>query len=273
MVQAEVWRPHPNAKVFREENKAKINHHYRRSQLLNHWLEINVVTRWIWKHLAQLILDENFEQMLNFTDLLWYKKQLDVFLTNEPQFWINSKIEIKISNNYALNNKKCADHYAYITRYENNYDQATDRRRTKYAYKRKDWINFNCNISKNPFNPYCYSNVDELLKQCCEWFNRLFEQNVPRVTQHRSQLPLWVSKSTSHEMKKLSTLKQKAIAHPSPAPSTLNKIDCLEEKVNTICKNDQSSMKARSSQHVNSAWFKNIYDQLKMSHHSQARCT
>ena len=34
-------------------------------------------------------VDENFEQMLNFTDLLGYKKQLDVFLTNEPQFWIN----------------------------------------------------------------------------------------------------------------------------------------------------------------------------------------
>ena len=40
-------------------------------------------------------------------------------------------------------------------------------------------------------------------------------------------------------MKKLSTLKRKAIAHSSPAPRTLNKIDCLEEKVNTLCKNDQ----------------------------------
>ena len=29
-------------------------------------------------------IDENFEQMLNFTDFLGYKKQLDVFLTNEP---------------------------------------------------------------------------------------------------------------------------------------------------------------------------------------------
>ena len=184
-------------------------------------------------------VDENFEQMLNFTDLLGFKKQLDVFLTNEPQFWINSKIETKISNNYALNNKKCSDHYAYITRYECNYDQANDRSRPKYAYKRIDCIKFNGNISKNPFNPYCYSNVDELLKQWYEWFNRLFDQNVPRVTQHRSQLPPWVSKSTSHEMKKLSTLKRKAIAHPSPAPSTLNKMDCLEEKVNTLCKNDQ----------------------------------
>ena len=135
---------------------------------------------------------ENFEQMLNFTDLLGYKKQLDVFLTNEPQFWINSKIETKISNNYALNNKKCSDQYAYITRYECNYDQATDRSRPKYAYKSIDWINFNCNISKNPFNPYCYSNVDELLKQWYEWFNRLFVKNVknvPILTQHRSQLP------------------------------------------------------------------------------------
>ena len=32
-------------------------------------------------------------------------------------------------------------------------------------------------------------------------------------------------------------------------------------------------MKARFSQHVNPALFKNIYDQLKKSHHSQARCT
>ena len=62
-------------------------------------------------------VDENFEQILNFTDFLG-----SVLLTNEPQFWINSKIETKISNNYALNNKKCSDYYAYITRYECNYD-------------------------------------------------------------------------------------------------------------------------------------------------------
>ena len=98
-------------------------------------------------------VDENFEQMLNFTDFLGSTEQLDVFLTNEPQFWINSKVEIKISNNYALNNKKCSDHYAYITRYKCNYDQATDRSRPKYAYKRIDWINFNCNISKTHLTP------------------------------------------------------------------------------------------------------------------------
>ena len=44
-------------------------------------------------------------------------------------------------------------------------------------------------IARCPFNPYCYSNVNELLKQWYEEFNRLFDQNVPRVTQHRSQLP------------------------------------------------------------------------------------
>ena len=47
-------------------------------------------------------------------------------------------------------------------------------------------------------------------------------------------------------MKKLSTLKRKPIAHPSPAPSTLNKIDCLEEKVNTLCKNDQVIYKSET---------------------------
>ena len=144
-------------------------------------------------------IDENFEQRLNFTNLLGYKKQLDFFLTNKPQFWINSKIEFNISYNYALNNKKSPDHYAYITRYECNHDHATNRSRPKYAHKRIDWINFNCNISKNPFNHYCYSNVDDLLKQWYEWFNRLFDQNVPGVTQHRSQLPLGCQKA--HPMK------------------------------------------------------------------------
>ena len=90
--------------------------------------------------------------MINFTDLLGYKKQLDVFLTNKPQFWINSKIEIKFINNYAINNKQCSDHYAYITRYECNCDQVIDRSRPKCAYKSIDWVIFNCNIS-NPLNP------------------------------------------------------------------------------------------------------------------------
>ena len=55
-------------------------------------------------------------------------------------------------------------------------------------------------------------------------------------TDHSS--PLGVKKHIPRNEKTIN-FETKAVAHPSPAPSTLNKIDCLEEKINTLCKNDQ----------------------------------
>ena len=42
------------------------------------------------------------------------------------------------------------------------------------AISRTNWENFNQTIFDNPFEPYCYSNVDEVTNQWYLCFNKLF---------------------------------------------------------------------------------------------------
>ena len=73
-------------------------------------------------------------------------------------------------------------------------------------------------------------------------------------------------------MKKLSTSKQKATAHSSPTPTTINKTDCLEEKVKKLCKNDQVIHENEIFATRQFSVIQKIYDQKK-SNHTQACCS
>ena len=78
-----------------------------------------------------------------------------------------------------------------------------------FAFNKVDWKTLNEAIVNDPFMPYCFSNVDELLKQWYTWFNRILTKNVPKVTKHRSNLPTWIKPETSNLIKIISTLKRK----------------------------------------------------------------
>ena len=145
------------------------------------------------KQLANL----NFEQKFDFQCILGSKLQLDVFLIDEPEHWLNSTIDTKLTDNYSINLRKCSDHpaFSFLLTFKNA--KWKHHKIVKYAISRTDWENFNQTIVDNPFEPYCYSNVDEVTNQWYLWFNKLFTENVPRITSHRSYLPPWISKPTS----------------------------------------------------------------------------
>ena len=106
---------------------------------------------------------------------------------------------------------------------------------------RLNWENFNQTIVDNPFEPYCYSIVDEVTNQWYLWFNKLFTENVPRITSHRSYLPPWISKPTSHLINQINTLKRKQARKAQPL--NLKKFLDLESKIEIESCNDQADYK------------------------------
>ena len=88
------------------------------------------------------------------------------------------------------------------------------------AFNRADWTTINQEIKDKLFIPYCYSNVNELLRQWYAWLWDKIKNNVRKVTSHRSTLPPWVTPSTSHMLKRVQTLTRRIDRQNIP---TLNK--------------------------------------------------
>ena len=68
-----------------------------------------------------------------------------------------------------------------------------------------DFDAFNKDIIANPFEPYCYSNVDVNTNLWYEWTLKLIEKHVTSRTKKRQLLPPWTSAETSHHMNKIKT--------------------------------------------------------------------
>ena len=54
-----------------------------------------------------------FEEVFDFRDLTANIKQLAVYLVNEPQFWIESKIDNTLGSQYKIGNARCSDNYPF----------------------------------------------------------------------------------------------------------------------------------------------------------------
>ena len=135
-------------------------------------------------------------------------KQLDVFLSNNPNIVSAASEHVGMTNDYSIHGKPCSDYVSYSVYIDLCFHAQKTKPRPKNCFKKVDWHQLNLYIVQNPFQPYCFSNVNELLRLWCDRINEVYE-NVPRVTQHRSTLPPWVTSPTSHEIKKLKTLKKK----------------------------------------------------------------
>ena len=90
----------------------------------------------------------------------------------------------------------------------------------------------------NSFEPYCYSNIDEITNQWYMWLNKLFTKNVPRITSHRSYLPPWILKPTSHLINQLNAPKRKVARKAQPL--NLQKLLDLESKIEIESCNDHA---------------------------------
>ena len=88
------------------------------------------------------------------------------------------------------------------------------------AFNRADWTTINREIKDKLFIPFCYSNVNQLLRHWYAWLWEKVKNNVPKVTSHRSTRSPWVTPSTSHLLKRVQILKRRIDRQNKP---TLNK--------------------------------------------------
>ena len=92
-----------------------------------------------------------------------------------------------------------------------------------YSFCNADFDRFKEHIEINPFNSYCWSNVDILVDQWYKWLEKIIKQTVPQRTKHRCMLPPWISKETSHLIKCLQTKRRRyKESHPSVQSALLN---------------------------------------------------
>ena len=94
-----------------------------------------------------------------------------------------------------------SDHDAFTVKVEAQTDMQSETKQHKFAFSKADRKELNNYILENPFEPYCYSNIDELVKQWYTWLDDVLTKNVPKTTLHRSNLPPWIKKESSHLIK------------------------------------------------------------------------
>ena len=98
---------------------------------------------------------------------------------------------------------------------------------------------------EKPFSPYCYSNVNKLLRQWYSWLWEKLKQFVPRVTHHRASLPPWVTSGTSHILKKLKTLNKRIPSLNGPSFRLRLKLKRMEKLLKQSLLEDQAAYEAK----------------------------
>ena len=161
-----------------------------------------------WKTLSSSDLYE-IPILEKFTDLNLTQHaptQLDVMLCDNPELIVSCDIDeplIKMITNRFSNDKPVTCILV------NNSECKLDKLKShQYAFNRADWDGLNESIKTQPFSPYCYSSVNEIVRQWYDWLWEKIDKFVPRVTEHRKKLPPWITNPTSHLIKKLETIKK-----------------------------------------------------------------
>ena len=181
----------------------------------------------------------NFEQL--FSDK---KKQLDVLLSNNPNSVLNWKVNHNVKASYNIEGRACSDHNAYEVLISLQGEEFVDAKKETYAFHKADWRSFNEIIVENPFSPYCYSNVNKLLRQWYSWLWEKLKQFVPRVTHHRASLPPWVTSGTSHILKKLKTLNKRITSLNGLSVRLRLKLKRMEKLLKQSLLEDQAAYEA-----------------------------
>ena len=78
-----------------------------------------------------------------------------------------------------------------------------------FSFSKANWDKINQYNNENPFNQYCYSNVDLMTELRYTWLLNIIEKHIPRKTKHRSSLAPWVTSETSKLIKIMDTMRRK----------------------------------------------------------------
>ena len=149
--------------------------------------------------IASLLFDLNLKHYIDFKTI--QKSCLDLVFCNEDSIINDTKLYGNLSRfsnlfpitiNMSINSKVVEK---VSTRY--------------FSYCNCDFNALNEDIIANPFEPYCYSNVDVKTNLWYRWIPKLIERHFPIRTKNRQLLPPWTSAETSHHMNKIKTERRK----------------------------------------------------------------
>ena len=102
---------------------------------------------------------------------------------------INCEYDNILQIDLMQNDKSFSDHKPIVTTIDLEKDETqfavTD---INYAFNKADWDELIKSVLQESFQPYCYSNVDELLKEWYEWLCKKRDKHIPKITKHRYQL-------------------------------------------------------------------------------------
>ena len=113
-----------------------------------------------------------------------------------------------------------------------------------FSYCNCDFDALNEDINANPFEPYCYSNVDFNTSLWYQWILKLVEKHVPIRTKNRQLLPPWTSAETSHHMNKNKTERRRL---QKKGLCTSEKLKKLTEECDQLQANDTVDYEQRLS--------------------------
>ena len=150
--------------------------------------------------ILEILIEHNFSNIS--------ESQLDVILTNKPDPFTDCKKDLDVLSNFSINNKPCSDHKPINTSFIANKNaivipSITLLISSQFAFLKAYFVIFTFS-----FDPYCYSNVDFLVKQWYNWIEDVINNNIPKVTKHRSSLPPGISKQSSFLIIEIATKKR-----------------------------------------------------------------
>ena len=110
------------------------------------------------EHVLCAVCSYNFEELLDC--------QLDAVLVNIPEIVLNWQKDQSTFENY-VDGIACSDNDIFIATLDvqTTHTLFTENCFLQNWYKRANWTAIRKSNLQNPFDPYCYSNVDELLRQ------------------------------------------------------------------------------------------------------------
>ena len=196
------WKQQNFISLFENLTKLQIQHNCNAVSITG---DINFeYTHWKMMHskdkyenaVLKKLIELDYEQLFDSK-----KKQLDVLLTNNPGVILNWHTDHSATNAYSIDKVSCSDHYAYSATINMEASIKEINKDESLAFNRADWKIINQEIKDKPFIPYCYSNVNELLRQWYAWLWDKIKNNVPKVTSHINSPPMGEAKYVSHAKK------------------------------------------------------------------------
>ena len=147
------------------------------------------------------LIEFNFQQFV----ITSIGKSLDVVLCNNPALNNDVGFDFAKTGKYDIDGKLFPDHiavYSNLNLQVATYKRPVPPRRNLdfsiFSLSKVNWNCLNSAIMLEPFQPFCFSNVEVLIESWYKWLYDIFERNVPRKTKHRRSLPPWASPSASH---------------------------------------------------------------------------